>query len=201
MKKPNAEDEKDRIPEQQQASQALTSFREEFKDIASIVQSVLTCLAIVIAGIWFLMQGMASPKANISHSVTHRQISDSWIWLRLEIIVKNEGKRPLHLKSGIARVQRILPLEPYIEKQVKADMCLIPETQKDKTVFWPQVGKEYTLERELYLEAGETDTLECEFMINSLLRTIKIQSEFQHPKYPDRFWRFATIYDLQKKGE
>ena len=51
-----------------------TTHLEKVKDIAGILQSVATIIAIIAAGIWFFCQGIQSPKANVSHMVTHRQI-------------------------------------------------------------------------------------------------------------------------------
>ena len=105
---------------------------------AGIAQSVFTISVIITGGIWFFVQYEASPKANIDHKVTHRQIDDAWTWVHVSITISNPGKRLLKLKSGIIRIHKIMPLSKNISKMLKNGKSPIPE--ESYKVPWHRIG-------------------------------------------------------------
>ena len=167
---------------------------ETVKAVASIIQSVLITFSIIAAGIWFLAQSEASPKANISHDVTHRRLNDNLIWVHVAITVTNPGKRPLYLNNGTFRLQGILPLDVNMDKQIKKDASkLIPPGLIG--VQWPQIGNAYeNVPINERVDPGESEKLNIEFIIPSFLQTIKIYSHFE--KAQGIGWTATTIYQL-----
>jgi hypothetical protein len=173
-----------------------TNRLEKVKAVASIIQSVLITFSIIAAGIWFLAQSEASPKANISHEVTHRRLNDNWIWVHVAITVTNPGKRPLYLKNGTFRIQGILPLDINVNEQIKNDANKLISPGLIG-VQWPQIGNAYEKvpinER---VDPGESEKLNIEFIIPSFLQTIKIYSHFE--KAQGIGWTATTIYQLSQ---
>ena len=49
-------------------------FRERLKNWLSVVQSMLTIVAILVGAAWFVQQGDPFAKATISHEVTDRPL-------------------------------------------------------------------------------------------------------------------------------
>ncbi len=167
------------------------------KSAASIAQSVFTVGAIIAAGIWFYIQKEASPKANIDHKVTHRQIDDDWTWVHISITISNPGKRLLNLESGIIRIQKIMPLSKEIRKMIKNNKS--PISQKSYRVPWPTIGKSYKPQLNIKIQPGEDDTLDYEFIVPSKIRTVKIYSYFTKQQKPPIGWGKSTIYDITRK--
>ncbi len=165
------------------------------KDIAGIIQSVLICLSIITAGIWFFLQRDPLPKANITHEITHRQITPELTWLHVSVSITNVGKRLLQLESGFTRLQKILPLDPAIADTIKAGKS--PVSPVDCVVPW-RTSHSFDLNLTVAIEPGETDILNYEFIIPAYIRTVKIYSYFERRK--DLGWSRTTIYDLTKSG-
>ncbi len=156
---------------------------------ANIAQSVLTTIAIIAAGVWFLVQREAAPKANIEHTVIHREINDKETWVRVSIKISNQGKRLLDLKSGLFSIHQILPLESND----------IPSLT-DYIVPWPIIGKPCNLKLDIKIEPGEEDYIDHEFIIPHKIRTIEIYSYFENPENPGYGWSKSTVYDLKEEG-
>lgn len=171
---------------------------KQIKDLASIVQSSVTVIAIIFAGIWFIEKRESSLKANISHLVTHRKISDDWTWVHLEVTILNDGSRLLNIQKGIIWVQQILPIDQQLTEKLRRGEYPIP---KDGTqVIWPRIGDPYTLSFDTWIEPGESDTLYYDFIIPSSARKIRIYSFFN--KEASKIgWSMATIYNIENNGD
>ncbi len=152
---------------------------------AGIAQSVATVIAIIVAGIWFIERREASLKADIIHTVIHRQIDDKQTWVRVSIKISNQGKRLLDLKSGLFSIHQILPL--------RSDDILGLNNYR---VNWPLIGKPCKRELNTKIEPGEADHLDHEFIIPRNVQTVEIYSYFQNPENPDIGWSKSTVYDL-----
>lgn len=166
-----------------------SSILTRVKSVANIAQSVATVIAIIVAGIWFIERREASLKADITHTVIHRQIDDKQTWLRVSIKISNQGKRLLDLKSGLFSIHQILPLEPD-------DIPIL----KDYRVNWPLIGKPCERELNIKIEPGEADHLDHEFLIPRNVQTVEIYSYFQNPENQDIGWPKSTVYDLIEQG-
>ncbi|MCP4264452.1 MAG: hypothetical protein GY777_02565 [Candidatus Brocadiaceae bacterium] len=159
------------------------------KESANIAQSVATVIAIIVAGIWFIERRESSLKADITHTVVHREIDDKQIWVRVSIEISNKGKRLLDLKYGLFSIHQILPLEPV-------DIPIL----KDYRVDWPLIGDHCKRKLNIKIEPGEKDHLDHEFLIPRNVQTVEIYSYFQNPENPDIGWSKSTIYDLIEQG-
>ena len=169
------------------------------KSWAEILRSFFTVAAIVAAGIWFFLQGETSPKANISHMVTNRQINENLTWVHVSIKISNAGKTTLDLTSGIIRIQKILPLDPKISEIIERNENPIP--QGSLIVAWPRIGDSYEPSLNIKIEPGESDILKCEFIIPSYVKAVKIYSYFEKQKDSQTGWSATTIYDLKRKKD
>ncbi len=167
------------------------------KNAAIISQSVATVIAIIAAGIWFFMRGEVLQKANIEHNVTHRQINNDWTWIHISITISNPGKRFLDLKSGIIRIQKILPLDSKIRDRINNNKKLV--SQKSYGVPWPRIDKQYEPQLNIRIQPEETDTLNYEFIIPFKTETVKIYSYFEMQQSPQIGWGKTTIYDITKE--
>ena len=171
------------------------------KDYVGICQAVATTIAIIAAGIWFFCQGIHSPKANVSHLVTHRQLDDDWNWVHVAVTIKNIGQRPLTLKKEYCkvRVQKIYPLETRIKDKILRREN--PVSEKSCVVDWPEPCKPLAPTSDCTIWPGEEERLEFEFIIPISIQSVKIYSYFEKQHTPQLGWSDTTIYDLTKKKE
>jgi hypothetical protein len=162
--------------------------------VAALIQPIILVLGAITAAAWFWVQSEASPKANISHVVTHRQLSDNLTWVHVAVTISNVGKRRLYLKTGTFRIQRILPLAKLMDDRAKSDpIQLIPSGCL--VVPWTQVGNEYeNIPIDRWFEPQEMEKLTVEFIIPSDVQTIKIYSFIVNDR--NFGWTETTIYQL-----
>lgn len=167
---------------------------ENARNLAGTIQSWITIIAILAGGIWFIFRGEAETRANISHAVTHVQITKDWVWVHVASKIENVGNTNLNLDSGIMRLQKILPLDSRISAKIEAKSSPIDE---DYIVPWPTIGPSYELEKiAVKIAPGEEETLEHEFIIPSYVETVKIYS-FIGKKGEPIGWHRTTIYHLK----
>jgi hypothetical protein len=169
-----------------------------WKDLTSIAQSVAMTLAIIAAAIWFFWQREPEPKANIAHSVTHRQLNRQWTWVNVSITISNVGKRLLNLTSGNVRLDHVLPLDKPIAEAIEAGPRIIAEGQV--RVIWPSIAGPYKTPLNLQIEPGESDSLDYEFIIPNSIRTVRVYSYFAKQESPPLGWKKVSIYDIRQRG-
>jgi hypothetical protein len=180
-------------------SQEQTGKIKRLSEIAGLVQSLLTIAGIIAAAIWFIAQSESSPKANITHSITHRKIHENWTWIHTTIEISNVGKRRLALRYGIARLHQILPLDISIHDKIQYGDPLI---SKDiSMVKWPVLKDDDDVEIRSNIYPGETDKIYYEFVVPSFIGTVELYTFFSMKKNDPQGWSKITIYDLNKKGD
>lgn len=202
---------------------------EIIKDVADVIQSILTIIAIIAAGIWFIMRAETTPKANISHTLEHEPITEKWTWVHVGVIISNPGVRRLELRHGTFRIQGIMPLGDVIKEKIQKGEAIIPKD--DGIVKWPTIGKIYVNENyktdviceneyenrdvKIDIDPGESQKLVVEFLIPSFVEAVRIYSHLYRDKtiwenikascgfttIEKYEWYEVSIYDLKKKIE
>jgi hypothetical protein len=137
-----------------------TSVREYLKDWIAILQSILTILAILLGGAWFLYQETLKPELKLEHVVTKRRLQGaSNVWLiSVEVIATNTGKVRERLHGGTLNVVQVNPLPGS------------PIFDQPMPLF------------DLQLDPGESDqALFRTFQVSDARSTIEIQSRYPFP--------------------
>jgi hypothetical protein len=171
---------------------------EKTEKITSIIQAVVTVIAIILAGIWFYLQRELRPKLNITHTVTYQPITEHWNWIHIDVGLTNISKRHLRLTRGRIRIQQILPLDDPLAEAINRGENLIPQEQTQVT--WPMLGNTYSPNLQIRMEPGESDTLEYEFIVPSSLKVVRIYTYFEEREGAEWGWSRATIYELKREG-
>ncbi len=198
---------------------------DTIKDITAVIQSILTIIALIAAGIWFTMRAETTPKANISHTLVNEPITEKWTWVHVGVVISNPGVRRLELRRGTFRIQGVMPVADIIREKIAKGEPIIPK--EDGIVKWPTIRKIYGDENEMRvmiceneyenkeinvdIDPGESQKIVVEFLVPSFVEAVRVYSHvyrdasfwekvkafcaFEKAKYE---WSEVSIYDLKK---
>lgn len=166
------------------------------KQYTDVLSDVAVIIGIILGAGWFLFQDQHRPKANISHSISHRELTADATLLHVGVTITNVGNLPLDLKLETIEVMRILPLHASLLETLTAGEPLIPQGRT--TVDWRMDSEQHRYEQDphLVIWPNESDTIYREFVVSNSVETIKVYSDFSAKKSPELVWRQESLYDL-----
>lgn len=181
-----------------------TNDMELLKDIASIVQSATTILAIVVSGFWgywiFIKNRQQYPRVKLSHSISHRKIDTQRILLHVTVTIQNIGEILLSLRAAETRVQQVLPLPESVADSMKKGADPVPVGETEISA-WPLLGCHGTnFQKGLFeVEPGEIQELHHDFVVTGAIETILVYSYLKNVSKRNREigWNLTTLYDVQ----
>lgn len=177
---------------------------EELQRWASIAQSTITSLAIVIGGIFALFKLQAfrdfEPHLTITHKVSHRPIGDNYIHIDVTAELRNSSKVQVEIHEGLFSMQRISPTTD-IETEVLYRETFVEREKRN--IQWP-VLYEFNAaweKGELTVEPGESHHETTEFIVLAEIESVIIYTYFSNPQFPlsaakPKGWSASTIYDI-----
>ena len=159
---------------------------------AQIVQACLASAAIVCAGVWLITQGIYRPRIDISQTVTDRQFSEEWVWLRVEISISNDGFLKYEVPEGISRVSQLIPTPPGAAEKLSKG---ITPTSEHGYVMLPVLSK-IKLNRKAHVEPGETITIAVEHFVHVQNESVFVLAEFPSTAQVHSVRSEGVIHDL-----
>jgi hypothetical protein len=142
----------------------------DLKDIAAIVQSISTAIAIFAGGIWtyrlFIYKREKHPRAKIEHQIVYKILVEEKSLLCLDINVSNVGGVLLLLVPRSIQIRQILPLSTNWFKD------------DEQNTRWMLIANKEDLDERIEIEPGESYSLHYEFIIKSDVKTVSISSFF-----------------------
>ena len=179
-----------------------------FKDLAGIVQSVVTVLAIITGGIIaaYKLQLFRDfePHLTISHAINHRSIGDGYVHIDVNATLHNSSRVKVELREGVFHLQQIAPV---LDDQELEERLAVREFSGENRAFvqWPSIGElscdwgNYNL----IVEPGQVYRETVEFIVPKEIATVAIHSIF-YPATPPRRasqgWGITTVYDMIDKS-
>jgi hypothetical protein len=167
-----------------------------FKDIADITQTNFTIAAIVCGAWWtyilFIEGQVIAPLVKMD--VSHLAITDHENLLRVGIKLTNTGNTRVILKNGYIYIQQVKPLpkcgpiEPCIFKEINDQIkdALKTKEQKEDRFSWHVIRRRnFNPQTPIYIEPGETDYTDFEFVIDSEVKAIRVYSYFKNESNED----------------
>ena len=175
-----------------------------FKDIAAIVQSSVTAVAIVAGGIfaYYKLQLFRDldPHLTISHEVSHRFIGDNYVHIAVTANLHNSSRVSVEVRRFTFRLQEISPVSDSEIERLYKEMF---EDRIEDYLQWP-ILEEIELDKEknvMVIEPGETYYETNEFIISTGIKTVMVYTYFDNST-PSRKsqsaegWDATTIYDI-----
>lgn len=140
------------------------------KDLVSVVQGIVATTAILIAGLWFVMQGEFQRRATLSIATDVVRISSAQTLLRVTVRIDNVGRRPFCVSEGAVLISQVLPLEE--EPPQKMDSEGLPLEVFD----WREI-KEIDLPYKMKLSPGEYDSYYFETFIAGDIQMVRVYAQ------------------------
>ena len=175
------------------------------REVTETVQAVVTAIAI-LAGGYFAFSRLQifrtfEPHLTISHRVSHRRLSDSYMHIDATAILQNNSKVQIELREGFVRLQGISPIS---DEEAESLYDGISEDGEDEDPQWPVLEdiEHVWGESRLVVEPGESHAETFEFIIRaSAYESVLIYTYFFNPRASKNGgsatgWSATTVYDI-----
>jgi hypothetical protein len=152
---------------------------DQWNKIAGTTESVLTAVAILIAGIWtwllFIRQRLRYPRANLEHRVRHWTTGSTTV-LHVAVRVSNVGSVLIKVQSAMTRLYQLDPLDEPIRRAVesKGD-AVAPNASEAKWPILVERACKWT-DDSYEIEPGESDEFLFDFFLSSDVRRVQVYS-------------------------
>jgi hypothetical protein len=184
------------------ASTISNSLAHTSSELISLVESLITIVAIVAGGIWtyllFIRNRQRWPRARIGMAASHFRAGSSHHILHVDLAIANVGQVLLEVDSLSTTISQMLPLPKEIAVAVKRREDPVPDGFSE--IQWPVV---ITRAVELgdsrcEIEPGESQTLQFDFMLDSRIKLVEIYSYVLNQKKRERnlAWDLSRLYDF-----
>lgn len=174
------------------------------KDIAAIIQSSVTAVAIVAGGIfaYYKLQLFRDlePHLTITHEISHRSLSDSYVHIAVTADLHNTSKVHIDILTYTFQLQEVAPAS---DEEVERLYNEVFEDRHEDYLQWPVIG-EIELNKEtgeMIIEPGETHRETFEFITSTDIKAVMVYSYFEnsiHSQKPQTAegWGATTVYDI-----
>jgi hypothetical protein len=175
----------------------------QFEMMAKIAETFVTVTAIIIGSLWsyaaFIRNRLKYPKTKIEHKVSSRPVADGKQLLSVDITLANIGEILVTLDCWEINVKQVLP--PRGELRHIIDRLPGDTGNGNEIIQWHTlVTKNNQVEAKeiTRIEPGEFEQLHYDFLLNSEVKSILIESYFQTVRKRGRYtkWGSVTIHDI-----
>lgn len=177
---------------------------DEVKDIAAIIQSSVTALAIVVGGTFALYKLQVlrtfEPHLTISHEVSHRPIGDSYVHIDVAAILHNGSKVQIELRKAFFLLQQIAPID---DEDIESMYAGVFVDRDHGNLRWPTLdGVDRAWNKgELIVEPGESHPETYEFIVSMDVESVIIYTYFHNPAISrsasaPEGWAATTVHDI-----
>lgn len=172
------------------------------------IESVITIIAIVIAGIFAWRNGIIfrhrSPHINIAHDVTHRFISPSYTHLIVTATLHNSSRVKVEFRDGFVVLQKIAPLNDDEVTQLYAQFSddAVSANEGAEDIQWETLDEMRNVwnKDELIVEPGSAATLTTEFIVPKDIQAVLITTYLYNTRVMGKIDNaFADIDDAPKR--
>ena len=178
------------------------------KDISAIIQSSVAAAAIVTGGIfaYYKLQLFRDfkPHLTISHNISHRILSDSYMHIDVTATLHNRSKVQIELRKGFSRLQGVAPVS---DEEVESLYAGTFEDMEHDTLQWPTLDEVDRVWEggELIVEPGESHASTFEFIVGAYVYdTVLVYSYFYNPEASQdpastRGWHATAVHDIVER--
>lgn len=175
----------------------------DLKDVADIIQALITSLALIIGGLWsyqlFVRKRQRFPRAKIEHQVSQRAVSAEATLLTINILIFNPGDVLLSLVEGKIEVRQALPPGSNFLQMLTGSQMAIG--RRVEFVDWPTLfsySEDWSGKNIVEIEPGESEQWLYTLLVRAEVATIYIASFFGNvsKRRKELGWRLETFHDV-----
>lgn len=198
----------------------------KLSDAAQGAQAVISLIAILFAGYWFIYERKAYPQADVEQEVEVRKIANDLVLITATISVTNDGHTVLDIRMLNSRLLQIEPLTLPLRRHQEwgrddwpASMTAragdprtlvprenaIPIYDKGQLRFEPLRGLflnapagDDSANGLMQIEPGETDRRVVDFVTDCRLRTGRVVTEVRKPGTKNLAWKMFSTVSLRE---
>lgn len=175
-----------------------------FKDVSAVLQSFITALAIAAGGYFALFKLQVfrnlQPHLTISHEITHRVVSDSYVHISVTAVLRNSSRVKVELREGFFRLQKIAPTT---DEEVADLYAEVFRDESMKNLQWEildEINRDWD-SGELIVEPGESHPETYEFIVSKEVRSVLVYTYFYNTAHSEgagvaQGWHVTTVYDI-----
>ncbi len=173
---------------------------ENYKDIADLVQTALTIMALLAGGAFAAYKLELfrdfEPHLTITHTINYRRVGDSYIHIDLAVRMHNSSKVKVDLYEGFWTLQQISPVS-----DAEVEQIYLGTLNGDPQDFpWPALKEGGWLwdRGELVIEPGESHQELLEIIVPDEVKTMMIYTFCydQRVAEDEAGWDLATVFDI-----
>ena len=175
-----------------------------FKDIAAIIQSSVTAVAITAGGIfaYYKLQLFRDlqPHLTITHEISHRFIGDSYVHIAVTANLRNSSRVKIELREAFFSLQMIAPLTDREIEHLFEETFVKKEEEDIQWTTLASIPRRW-ISNELIIEPSESHQETFEFILLSDIQSVVIYTYFynvessQHTQSSEG-WSATTVYDI-----
>ena len=180
-----------------------------FVKAASVVQGIVTVLAIGVGGVYALYKLEVfrefEPHLTITQEASHRKIGAGYVYISVDVSLVNRSNVAIRIRDGSFWMQSVAPLENTKVEDLYEDFLDKPKT--NKYFAFPTLEK---FDRkwgrdEFVIEPGESSTDRYEFIIADKFNTVTVGTFFadstKKSRSPRIGWSAITLHDINEVKE
>ena len=186
----------------------LLSDATRAKDLAGVVQSMITVVAIAAGGVFAFYKLQIfrdfEPHLNVSNSISHRRVGTKYVHVAVIATLHNSSRVEVELRRGFFRLQQLAPISDEGVESLYAQVFIDAEKEYLQWPILEEVPRVWD-EGELIVEPGESHSETYEFIVEMGIESVIIYTYFYNPQHSRHSrtaegWHATTIYDIIRKA-
>ena len=148
--------------------------------IIDSAESIVTVVAIVIAGIFAWRNGIIfrhrSPHINITHEVSHRAVSEEYIHLAVTLNLDNGSNVKVEFRDALFVLQHLAPMADAEVEDLYYDVPEHQQVEEPFAIQWEKLEEIWCRwdKDDFSVEPGETKAYTIEFVVHSDVASVLI---------------------------
>jgi hypothetical protein len=172
---------------------------QSFEQITKIIQSIVTVVAIIYGGIWFIKSREDKPRVEVINNIETQILDEKSTLVFMNMSLKNVSHVLVEIDRVRLSLDQIIPIEDEkISTRISNDL---PFEVNNPEWHWPPLYK-YEVEESMTLEPDETNNIVVEFVIPRKVTVFQVYT-FVHNAYyssPAFGWPNMSIHRLEEEG-
>jgi hypothetical protein len=179
-----------------------------WKDLAAILQAVMTSIALVVAGVWtyflFVRKRLRYPRVSLGISVDNLLLATKERLVHVEVKIENTSDVIVRSMSAELRLRQVVPIPEHLRGSVQANQDPVPDGRTE--IEWPLIaGRKWKFDDKaaFEVEPRESDSLHADFMLTDDIAVAQFYFFLSNAakSHTGLGWTLTKIYTFDTREE